>query len=83
MRFIPIIKFFQFIKLAQDKDVIQDTVFLPLLMGFPAGSDGKESACNVGDVSLFLGLRRFSGEENATRSSILAWRIPWTDEPGV
>ena len=31
MRFIPIIKNFQFIKLAQDKDVIQVTVFLPLL----------------------------------------------------
>ena len=22
------------------------------------------------------------GEENATHSSILAWRIPWTEEPG-
>ena len=23
------------------------------------------------------------GEEMATHSSIIAWRIPWTEEPGV
>jgi len=51
-------------------------------MGFPAGPDGKESACNVGDTGLFPGLRRSPGEENATHPSILAWRIPWTEEPG-
>ena len=27
-------------------------------------------------------VRKTSGEENATHSSILAWRIPWTEEPG-
>ena len=25
-------------------------------LGFPGGSDGKESACNVGDLGLILGL---------------------------
>jgi len=45
--------------------------------GFPGGSDGKESACNAGDLgSIPL------EEEMATHSSILAWRIPWTEEPG-
>ena len=29
-----------------------------------------------------LGLGRSLGEEMATQSSILAWRIPWTEEPG-
>ena len=29
---------------------------------FPGGSDGKESACNVGDLGSILGLRRFPGE---------------------
>ena len=27
-------------------------------MDFPGGSDGKESACNVGDLGLIPGLRR-------------------------
>ena len=90
-------------------------------LGFPGGSDGKESACNAGDPSLIPGLGRSAGEgigyplqyswaslvaqlvknppamwetwvqslgwedpletrkgTHWTRSSILAWRIPWT-----
>ena len=31
-------------------------------MGFPVGSDGKESACNTGDPGLIPGSGRFSGE---------------------
>ena len=33
-------------------------------MGFPGGSDGKESACNIGDTSLISGLGRSPGEGN-------------------
>ena len=33
-------------------------------MGFPGGSDSKESACNAGDPSSVLGLGRSSGEGN-------------------
>ena len=33
-------------------------------MGFPSGSDGKESACNAGDLDLILGSGRCPGEEN-------------------
>ena len=41
------------------------------------------SAANVRDVGLILGPGRFPLEEEmATRSSIVAWRIPWTEEPG-
>ena len=47
------------------------------VQGFPGGSDGKESACNVGD----LGWEDPLEEGMATHSSILAWRIPWTEEP--
>ena len=54
-----------------------------LTRGFPGGSDGKESAFNAGDVGLIPGLGRSPGEGNATHSSILAWRIPWTEEPGM
>ena len=33
-------------------------------MGFPVSSDGKEFACNAGDLGLILRLGRSSGEEN-------------------
>ena len=33
-------------------------------MGFPGGSDGKESACIVGDPGLILGSGRSPGERN-------------------
>ena len=95
---------------------------LEAVLGFPAGSDGKESACNAGDAGSIPGSGRSPGEGNgnplqyswasllarlvktppamqeawaqalgqedpleeemATHSSILAWRIPWTEEPG-
>ena len=33
-------------------------------LGFPVGSDGKESACNAGDLGSIPGLGRSSGEGN-------------------
>ena len=33
-------------------------------MGFLSGSDGKESGCNAGDLSLILGLGRSPEEKN-------------------
>ena len=33
-------------------------------MGFPGGSDSKESACHTGDVGLIPGLGRSPGEGN-------------------
>ena len=51
-------------------------------MGFYCGSDSKESACNVGDLGSILGQEGPLEKELATPSSILAWRIPWTEEPG-
>ena len=33
-------------------------------MGFPGGSAGKESACNVGDLGSILELERSPGEGN-------------------
>jgi len=48
-------------------------------MGFPGGSDGKESACNEGDLGLIPRSGRPLKKGMATHSSILAWRIPWTE----
>jgi hypothetical protein len=49
------------------------TLSLIMVMGFPGDSDGKESVCSAGDPGV---------KEMATRSNILAWKIPWIAEPG-
>ena len=49
---------------------------LHYFLGFPGGSDGKESACNEGDLGLIPGLGRSPAEGHGNHSSILAWRIP-------
>ena len=36
----------------------------PCFPGFPGGSDGKESACNVGDLGSIPGLGRSLGKGN-------------------
>ena len=48
---------------------------------FPGGSVSKESTCNVGDWVWSLGWEGPLEKEMAI-SSILAWRIPGTEEPG-
>ena len=40
------------------------------------------NAEDIRDVGAIPGLGRSPGEGMATHSSILAWRIPWTEEPG-
>ena len=51
-------------------------------MGFPGGSDGKESACNAENSGSIPGREDPLEKGMATLSSVLAWRIPWTEEPG-
>ena len=43
---------------------------------------GKEPAGNAGDWSLIPGSARSLEKKIATHTSILAWRISWTEEPG-
>ena len=55
--------------------------------GLPWWLRGKEFACNAvdaGDMKQFqsLGQEDPLDEGIATHSSILAWRTPWTEEPG-
>ena len=65
------------------KDGVVSVPEYPVNQGFPGGSEGKESACNAGDAGLIPGSGRSPGEGNGyTHSSILAWRIQWTEEPG-
>ena len=49
------------------------------LLGFPGGSDGKESAWNAGDLGSILGREDLLEKGMATHSSILAWRITLTE----
>ena len=47
------------------------------------GLSGKESACNAGATGTWVrSLEDPLEEDMATHSTILAWRIPWTEEPG-
>ena len=64
--------------------LFQTFLFYPIKihLGFLGGSAVKEFTCNEGDAGLIPGLGRSPGRENATHSSILAWEIPWTEEPG-
>ena len=49
---------------------------------FPGGSDGKASVYNAGDPGSSLGWEDPLEKEMAIHSSTIAWRIPWTEEPG-
>ena len=49
---------------------------------FSGGSDDKASVYHVGDLGSIPGPGSSLEKEMATHSSILACRIPWTEEPG-
>ena len=49
--------------------------------GLPWWLSGRESACSARDLGSISGLGRLE-EGMATHSSVVAWRIPWTEEPG-
>ena len=57
-----------------------DKFMLIKTLGHPSWLSGKESACNAGVRS--LGQEDSLEKEMATYSSIFAWRIPQTEEPG-
>ena len=49
---------------------------------FPGSSDSKASAYNTGDPVSIPGWEDPLEKDMATHSSILAWKIPWAQEPG-
>ena len=60
-------------------------VGLTLFKGFASGPVGKNppaSAVGSGDLGSIPGSGRTPGGGNGTHSSILAWKIPWTEESG-
>ena len=56
-----------------------------LKQGFPGGAVLKNLPANAGDTGDAGSISesgRSPGEGIATHSSILGWRMPWTEEPG-
>ena len=51
-------------------------------LSFSGGSDNKESDFSTGDLISYLGQDDPLEKGMVTHSSILAWRIPRTEEPG-
>ena len=55
------------------------------LFGLPQWLSGKESTCDAedaGGLGLIPGSGRSPGGGHGNHSSIVAWIIPWTEEPG-
>ena len=57
------------------------TVWYPL-QGFPGDSVAKNLPGNARDTGLIPGLEDTLEEEAAAHTSILAWKVPRTEEPG-
>ena len=55
---------------------------LCVYMGFPGGSVVKNPPASVEGMGLIPGSRRSLEKEMATHSSIPAWEVLWTEEPG-
>ena len=53
-----------------------------LFKDFAGGSDGKASVYNAGDPGSIPGLEYPLEKEMAIHSRTIAWKIPWTEEPG-
>ena len=56
-------------------------LYIYMYLGFSLGSVVKESPCNEGDLGSIPGLGRYVQRDMSNLSSILACRIPWTEEP--
>ena len=55
---------------------------LTLVLSSPAGSEGKASAYNAGDLGSVPGLGRSPGEGNGNPFQYSCLENPWMEEPG-
>ena len=72
----------QVLKSLDVKDCIVSRIFLCELPWWLSGKKKKNLPVNVGDTGSIPGWEDLLEKGMATHSSILAWRIPWTEEPG-
>ena len=64
---------------------VRDSQSIRKVSGFPGGTTGKNPHASAGDIRDTCSipeLGRSPAGGTATHCSILAWRIPWTEEPG-
>ena len=73
---------FNLIKQTQLMNFPPQRLYPNLPEGFPGGSVVKSSSDKAGDTDSIPGLGRSPRVGNGTGFSILAWKIPWTEEPG-
>ena len=52
------------------------------MVGFSSNFNSKESAYKARDLGSISRQANLMREAMATHSNTLAWRIPWTEEPG-
>ena len=94
IQFIPVQVHWSPVKNSQDKQWPKEIVFPNPLFAATMTTPGASqvalvvenpcaSAGDVRDMVLPLGREDPLEEDIATHSSILAWRIPWTEEPGA
>ena len=62
--------------------IVDISYSLGFIWKFPDGLVGKESACSEETQAQHLGQKDSPEKGMAAHSSILAWRIPWTEESG-
>ena len=69
-------------KVANRPSIVAISKYGYLSDGFAGGSAAKQSVCNAGDLGSIPGWEDLLEKGTVTHSSILAWRMPWTEEPG-
>ena len=71
VRDLPVVRF-----LGQEDPLEKGYTTTPVILNFPGGSGGKESACDEGDLGSVPGLGTSPGEGHGSQLQILAWKIP-------
>ena len=56
-------------------------LYIYMYFGFPLGLVVKQSVCIEGDLGSIPGMGRYAQRDMTSLSSVLAWRISWTEEP--
>ena len=69
-------------QLSYQVNKLRNILLLYPLMGIPWWLSSKESTCSAGDAGSIAGSGRSLEKGMATHCSILAWEVPWTEEPG-
>ena len=66
------------------KKLIQFFQHFKMTLGFPDSASGKEPVCRFRkcETQVHPWLRKIPEEGVVTHSNILAWEIPWTEQPG-